>query len=467
MWPSPSPSGRGNSQAVVDAASLGQPIRRQRVKPPAGHSVRSPQWQGVSTAERDGLPTVGAPLPRCAPSSSSKGTAEVAQLPVRVAALPGVDSPNMSASLPPQQHVNALSSSVSSGLLLPGGLGIGGTSQIYPSGETLGPPPRGPSLPLLRSMKEDDSGKCLPRAEPRRLPPLCRGFNSYEVEAESPCSMTSNESEASTVASESEEWEEKEMLARDLMNHPPGSALSDLIIGDRVPAVAAPTVNELGYGLGLARIEQAEAECLHSPGRPGLPSPPVPPPPVVPPLDFVPAAAFEQSCHDARLRAGSADAVDGCHGVGSMSARFEPPIRREWRLEGSSVVERRRGSSRCHSRSSRCHSRERPISRGVAMAVGNRGRTISEHPIPSSRSSSARLNIGPRPRSSSLVMLPAPEAWSPTLHTPSCMTPPRAPPVPSPAPVPCGSPEGPCRRPSSATRTSCGEGVHGAWVQLL
>jgi hypothetical protein len=43
------------------------------------------------------------------------------------------------------------------------------------------------------------------------------------------------------------------------------------------------------------------------------------------------------------------------------------------------------------------------------------------------------------------------------------MTPPRAPPAPSPPPFPAGPPEGP----SLSGRAPQGQGVHGAWVQLL
>lgn len=467
MWPSPSPPGRGHAAAAADAASLGQPIRRQRAKPPPGPSLRSPHWPG-SLADRDGLPTVGGRLPGCTPATSSRSPARSSAEPYmhhlvpRMAALPGVDGPSGTAAVSSATSgshssiglgISGLGGSVSSGVLLPGGLsgGVPPQSHGLPSGP--GPPPRrGPSLPQLGNTREDDSGRSLrANAEPRRLPPLCRSFNSYEVTAESPCSMASNESEASTVASESEDWDEKEILVA----NPPGSFPGSIFFGTAgvriapappsasppapTPDVIAPATHSLCLD-GLARIEQAEAEAeLQSPGRPGLPSPPVPPPPVVPPLAFVPAAECEQILQStAAGRAGSVGAYESFDWE-SSARLFEPTLRREWlgRLDS-------RGTNASRT-TSRCRSRDRPISRACSRA-GCESR-------------------GARPRSSSAVGRGNQEAWSPPrrsreakgfARSPS----PWAPRVPSPPPVPDG-PAGPL------WRAPHGEGAHGPWVQLL
>lgn len=191
---------------------------------------------------------------------------------------------------------------------------------------------------------------------------------------------------------------------------------------------------------------------MQSPGRSGLPSPPVPPPPVVPPLAFVPATEYEQRGPQVQRRPGSAGLMCSRRSMGGM---FEPPIRREWCLEGDTV--------RLPDAAFRCHSRERPSSRADDAAVGSRAASrcrSRDRPI-----SRAGVEVGGLRRwvishSNSDVGFAAPEAWSPTPVEPSCISSPSARQEPFwSAPASDGQ--------AALVRAPPVECAHGPWVQQL
>lgn len=379
MWPPSPPQGgvHGHLSApqapatsrlapgLVDAAaSLGQPIRRQRARlPEQRRPVPLCIGMGPVSSSSSSLLRSPAGFPPC---SGSIGSAACASTPTLAAAaavptsvvgaqrpstllglVPGqlpqpaydggrLSSPagNSSASSNPRasRTVAALaeaSSEVSSGSMGGGGCGgysLGGThrtssSSLLPQLQCLSR--EGASqdaflgLPSAVPTPSQSSGAA-PRhtlgslPEQRRLPPLSRAFNSYEVEASTPCNDEDSEagaseapeekSEASTVASESEEWEEQEFVCavapgacRDL--HPPrpraGGPRSD-IVGQR------------GAGAGAGAGGAGGAL----------------PPPAVPSLAFVPASFWDPA---ALPRPRSA------HDRTPASPVYSPPLRRAWR----------------------------------------------------------------------------------------------------------------------------------------
>lgn len=175
----------------------------------------------------------------------------------------------------------------------------------------------------------------------RRLPPLGRAFNSYEVDASSPCTPCNEEAseasvweEASTVASESEEieWEEQELVC------------------------SAPEVGELWRGVinpfGVhPALANGVAAKLSARGANSEPSSPrnldaVFPLPAVPPLPFMPASFYEKSAQLAAPRRGASRAARKLANSSVSTSRkstpystcgsplpprmYSPPVRREW-----------------------------------------------------------------------------------------------------------------------------------------
>eukprot|EP00440_Ansanella_granifera_P021321 gb/GFBE01023144.1/.p1 GENE.gb/GFBE01023144.1/~~gb/GFBE01023144.1/.p1 ORF type:complete len:519 (+),score=61.20 gb/GFBE01023144.1/:1-1557(+) len=140
-----------------------------------------------------------------------------------------------------------------------------------------------------------------------RLPPLGRGFNSYEVEAASPCALE-EESEASgslaTSASESDEMEEQQ--EEDLLFQ----------VGIRPLGRTSRTQDE-----------DDEDEGSYTPTV--IPS--LPPPPVVPPLAFLPAAVF------AAHYAAAAQALVATGENRRPASAGATAQRREWRAEGETT----------------------------------------------------------------------------------------------------------------------------------
>jgi len=177
-------------------------------------------------------------------------------------------------------------------LAAPPSIGIGGAGFfLAPAG--IGPQ-RGPSLPLLGAVREAEAAavrQAAPRGS-RRLPPLCRAFNSYEVEeavsspmqvvddyessepaySEAPSAVEGSE-EASgsgeiSVNSESQEWEEvPEWLGRRRVDGGGGGSGS---------AMSSPSPSRGGVRGGDTACGVAAAALQ------------------VPPLAFLPAAAIEQ-----------------------------------------------------------------------------------------------------------------------------------------------------------------------------
>jgi len=199
MWASNLPPARGSNVHLTPVADNRRPgdavvasSRRQRVKLAAPASSRT----ALHGQETDVLPTVGGGRPRPAPISTPTSSAAVAAgislEPGRSRALPDVDG------VPFPQPVSAW---------------VKGPSRES-SFHSMTPLSASVSLPSLCMGREDVERvnrlvSLRTPSGPRRLPPLSRTFNSYDVEAESVCE---EESEASTVASESEELHEEDIV---------------------------------------------------------------------------------------------------------------------------------------------------------------------------------------------------------------------------------------------------------------
>lgn len=354
---------------VAEAAPLGQPIRRQRASLAGAPALRgssgaacglgahhsyampgngayhhaqasAPSSSSTSSLVQasDGLPTVsgGRPCARplvpaagmlqcCQNSPSGSLSSELSRPAVSNTAsargLPGVDG-----------HPTPSVSSTANAWVLPGGTGAAGgfaaagdgggvplrnvaaapPPGLPPPGMSAGhsPPFRGPSLPQLCALREEDGelGAMPPYRHsngPRHLPPLSRGFNSYEAAASSPCSQ--DESETSTANSESGDLDPEE----------DARACEELLCCGIAPSQLS-LINALG-GLSL-------------PSTPPQPHCVPPPAPLVPPLAFLPAAIFEK-CTLAAPRG-------PCSGGSSPALIahdpfYEEPVpqRREWRAD--------------------------------------------------------------------------------------------------------------------------------------
>ncbi|CAE8583862.1 unnamed protein product [Polarella glacialis] len=341
-WPTPSPTDRRSAAAgLVDGGRtpLGQPIRRQRANAPGTFALWSP---GLVPAF-DSLPTVstGSRTLAARPPPPVHSPSNAPSEPPRIGALPGVEN------LPPAA-TNSMGTSHVTGPSLPSlqalkeapcddhrscsNLRSSGGHQAYVHPETSAPPlaPRAPHpaaaaglrhlKPTLRSQPQ------LPAAPPglSRLPPLSRGFNSYEVEAASPCAPE-EDSEASgslaTSASQSDEFEDRQ---------------EEVLLGQ----VGIRPLVGIGPSIVRAYDEDYEedsdyesADCCSPAARLTFLSPAA----VVPPLAFLPAAVYAAeyvAVQPARMSMG--DTGGGGSGGGRRPASAGAAAhRREWRVDSA------------------------------------------------------------------------------------------------------------------------------------